>query len=796
MPYIGSSVPGLLDAQLVAGRGQYTADVSLPEMGYMAVVRSPYAHARIVSIDAREAINHPQVRKVVTGEDIKKLTAPIPHAIDPRAFGGKGTDVYCLTLDRVRYVGEPVAALVADNKYAAAEALDLIQVEYQELPVVVDAEKALAASTPFLYPEWGTNEMLHVHFRGGNVDQAFAEADYVLEDTVRVHRHTGTPLEPRAYVAAYDRRDGSLTLWASTQNPHPLRTTLAQTLRLQEGNIRVIQPQVGGGFGLKAPTFQEEPLICLLAMLTGRPVKWIEERNEHLMACGHAREQVHHFAVAFRQDGKVIGLKDRIVADIGALSTLVGWGMAFVTSFVIPGPYKIPHCETDLSIVVTNKCPWNAYRGFGKENAAFLMDRVMDRVASHLGMDRAEVRTKNFVSPEEFPYTQVSGATLDSGNYAEALKTALSRAGYEHFAEEQQKLREQGRYLGIGVSFELTPEGGCIPDSLFSGYDTATVRVSPSGQVTVLTGVTSPGSGNETAIAQIVADELGVKIEDIKVIQGDTTICPYGLGNYSSRSILIGGSAALTAAREVHYKVVRVAASMLETPPEELECEQGRIRVRGKPDREVAFNEVARYIYRRAYDSHVLDMEPGLESTRYFRMPNIHHLPDEYGRINAYPSYPYAACVAIVEVDPATGVVTPLRYVAVHDCGVMINPLLVEGQFHGGVAQGLGGVLYEQLSYDENGQLLTGTFMDYTLPTAVEIPSVELYHQVTPSPFTPLGTKGAGESGVAGPFGAIVSAVEDALSPFAIKIRETPLTPQRVWRLIQEAKAAREKSNP
>jgi len=793
VPYIGSSVPGLLDPQLVAGRGQYTADVSLPGMGYMAIVRSLYAHARIVSIDVREAANHPKVRRVVTGEDIKKLTNPIPHGIDPRALGGKGTDVYCLALDRVRYVGEPVAALVADDQYAAAEALDLIQVEYEELPVVVDAEKALAANTPFLYPEWETNEMLHVHFQGGEINTAFAEADYVLEDTVRVHRHTGAPLEPRAYVAAYDRREGSLTLWASTQNPHPLRTTLAQTLKLQEGNIRVIQPQVGGGFGLKTSPFQEEPLICLLAMLTGKPVKWIEERNEHLMVCGHAREQVHYFAVAFRQDGKVIGLKDRIIADVGALSTLIGWGMAFVTAFVIPGPYKILHCEVDLSIVVTNKCPWNAYRGFGKENATFLMDRVMDRVAAHLGMDQAEVRAKNFVPPQEFPYTQISGATLDSGNYAEALQTVLTKAGYESFAEEQKKLRKQGRYVGIGISFELTPEGGCIPDSFFSGYDTSTVRVSPTGQVTVLTGVTSPGSGNETGIAQIVADELGVKLDDVKVIQGDTTICPYGLGNYSSRSILIGGSAALSAAREVRYKVVRVAAGMLETPPEELECEQGRIWVKGKPDKEVAFNDVARYIYRRAYDSYALDMEPGLESTRYFRMPNIHHLPDEYGRINAYPSYPYAACVAIVEVDLATGVVTPLRYVAVHDCGVVINPLLVEGQFQGSVAQGIGGVLYEQLSYDENGQLLTGTFMDYTLPTAVEVPTVELYHQVTPSPFTPLGTKGAGESGISSPFGALVSAVEDALSPLAIQIRETPLTPQRVWRLIQEAK---EKGKP
>ena len=365
---------------------------------------------------------------------------------------------------------------------------------------------------------------------------------------------------------------------------------------------------------------------------------------------------------------------------------------------------------------------------------------------------------------------------------------ALEKAGYAAFREEQERLRAQGRFVGIGIGFELTPEGACIPDSFIGAYDGATVRVNPSGEVTVLTGVTSPGSGNETGIAQIVADELGVRLEDVRVIQGDTDLCPYGLGNWSSRSTMIGGSASQAAAREVREKIVKAASGMLEVAQGDVQCEGGRIRVKGAPGREMALAEVARYIYRSSFGPHAVDLEPSLESTRYFRMGNICHTPDELGRINTYPTYPYAAVVAVVEVDPETGAVKVLRYVAVHDCGVVINPLLVEAQYHGGVAQGIGGVLYEQLSYDENGQLLTGTFMDYTLPTATEVPAMEVYHQETPSPFNPLGVKGAGESGITGPLGAVVGAVEDALSPLGVKIRETPLTPNRVWRLIQEAK--------
>jgi carbon-monoxide dehydrogenase large subunit len=791
MAYIGKPVPGKTAPVLVAGKGQFAADVSLPDMGFMAVLRSPTAHARIVSIDAEATRHLPGVRLVVSGKDVQEHTNPIPHLIDPRGLGAHSTDVYCLAIDRVRYVGEPVAAVVADNRYTAAEALDLIQVEYEDLSPVVDPEKALEPAAPLVYPEWKTNRMLYLNFHGGDVQGAFARAAYTLKDTVHIRRHTANPLEPRAYVAAFDPIQGFLTLWASTQTPHILRTLLAQTLKMTEENIRVIQPYVGGGFGIKMSTHYEEPLICLLARLTDKPVKWVEERVEHLQTAGHGRDQIHHFEVAFEKDGTIVGFRNRIIADAGVLTPLVGWGMPFVTAFSLPGAYKIPNCDIDLSIVVTNKGPLNAYRGFGKESSSFVMDRAMDAVARKLSMDRAEVRRKNFIRPEEFPFVQITGMRADSGNYAGALNMALEKAGYANFRAEQEQARKQGRYLGLGIGFELTPEGGCIPNSFAAAYDSATVRMGPTGTVTVLSGVTSPGSGNETGIAQIVADRLGVSVDDVKVIQGDTLICPYGLGNWSSRSLTMGGAAAYLAATDLREKLLKVAGNMLETAPTDLDLADGKVFIKQAPQRSLALIEVCRVIYRQAFTRAALDIEPGLESTRYYRAQNISHIPDDQGRINTYPTYPYAAAVVIVEVDVETGTVTPLRYVLVHDCGTVINPLLVEGQALGGTVQGIGGALYEELAYDENGQLLTGTFMDYTMPTAKEVPPIEVYHQETPSPFTPLGTKGAGESAISAPFGALVSAVEDALAPFGVVITETPLTPHRVWRWIQEAKARR-----
>lgn len=605
---------------------------------------------------------------------------------------------------------------------------------------------------------------------------------------VRQHRYTGAAIEPRAYLAEHDPYSGILTYWASTQNPHPTRVFLSETLGIEESSIRVIQPNVGGGFGLKIPTFQEEPLVAYLARELERPVKFVSERTEDLLVGGHARDMRLSYEVAFKKDGRITGFRARVLADVGAPSALCGWGMSFVCAYSIPTVYKIENAKVSLFSVVTNKCPWNAYRGYGKEGASFLMDRVLDDVTRKTGLDRVEVRKRNFIQPDEFPYSQVSGAMLDSGNYEAAMDKVLEMIDYEGFPRLQEEARKEGRYIGLGIGQELTPEGCSMPRStLLGGYDGATVRVNPSGQVTVLTGVTSPGCGNETSIAQIAAETLGVDFDKVRVVQGDTETCPYGLGNYSSRSIIMGGSAVHVAAQELREKMLKVASKMLEVSPEEVEVEDGRFFPKGAPSRYVAFKEVASTVYRDCHGVAAFDVEPGLESTRYFQHPNVYHQPETQGRFSSYPSWPNQAVAMIVEVDPETGRFKILRYCAVHDSGVVINPLLAEANLHGGFVQGIGGAVYEHLVYDEAGQLLTTSFMDYTCPTAVDVPAFEVGHQETPSPFTPLGTKGVGESGVTGPLGGLCSAIENALPHLDLRLTDLPLTPNAVWTAIQRA---------
>lgn len=771
----------------MTGKGKFVADVYLPGMLHAAILRSPYAYAKINSINTKKASRHPGVVAVVTGIEAAKLSKPIPFMYSPTGFGSKTADVYGLATDRARYVGEPVAAVVAVNKLVAYEALELVEVDYTPLTPVVDAERALEPGSPLVYEPWGDNLLLKMSFRGGDVDRAFKEADYVIKDSLKSHRYTGVPIEPRAYVADYDRANGKLTLYATTQQPHPLRTTLAAALDIPENNIHVIQPDVGGAFGVKTPPYQEEILLPILAISTGKPVKWVEERRENFLAGGHAREMVHHFEVAFNRDGRVVGLREKMIADTGAPSPLIGWGMAFVGAIHIPGVYKIENVEVESLMVVTNKAPWNAYRGYGKENSNLLMERCMDLVARKLGISPIETRLKNFVQPHEFPFKQVSGQVLDSGDYPKVLNRLLQMSEYDELREERERLRRQGKYVGIGVVFEVAPGGACLPDSYITGYDGTTVRVAPTGKVTVLTGITSPGTGNETMIGQVVADELGTSIGDVSVIQGDTDRCPYGLGNFSDRSTIVGASSAMLAAKDIREKMLKVAASMLEASPEDLDIEESRIFVKGVPSKFLKFADVSQTIYRRPYDC-AIDIEPGLEATRYFRTLNATHIPDEQGRISTYPSYPNMAHLAFVEVDGETGEVKILKYAAVHDCGFVMNPMMVEGQLHGGIVQGIGGALYENLVYDDSGQLLTTTFMDYPIPTSMEVPRIEVANHETKSPFTPYGTKGVGESGPVGAPSVLISAVEDALSSLGVKITELPLTPNKVWELIRDAK--------
>lgn len=781
---VGRSRPGVNNAVLARGRATFVGDIALAGMCHVAVLRSPHASARIRSVDVSAALALAGVIDVVTGAEIRERTNPIPDGWDTASAGAKKVDWYALCADRVRYVGEAVAAVVAEDRHAAHAALGLIDIDYEPYPPVVDALKALQDGAPLVEPDWGDNILIADGFQAGDVDAAFARADGVVAGQVRSQRLAGVPIEPRGIVASWDPAEGVLTYWESTQQPHAVRTFLAQALGVPETTLRVIQPHVGGAFGLKQPTSQEEVLLAYLARKVHRPVRWIEERDESLQVGGHARDTTCTYEAAFDARGRLTGLRVRIVADVGAPTAFLGWGMSFVTMYALPTVYRVRNLDVRLTSVVTNKCPWTPYRGFGKDVATYLMDRIMDRVADQAGLSRTEVRLRNFIPAGEFPYQHASGARLDSGDYAAALRRLLDRVEAADLGAWRAEADRRGTRIGLGVGYELTPEGVAMPGSIMNnGYDGASVRVLPTGEVTVLAGVTSPGTGNETALAQIAADALGCAVDEVSVVQGDTDSCPWGLGNYSSRSIIIGGSAVRAAALALREKLVRVAAGMLGAEAHEVQARQGEFSA---PGASIGFREVVRQVYWHAHEEHAEGVEPGLEVTRYFRIPNILHRGGD-GRDNVYPTWPNGAVAVACEVDPETGVVRVLHYWAVEDAGVIINPLLAEANVHGGIAQGIGSALYERVAYDGAGQPVTGTLMDYTIPTAVEVPGLWVEHQQTPSPFTPLGAKGVGESGLGGVLGALCSAVEDAFPELDLHLCELPLTPDRVWRALREA---------
>lgn len=789
--HVGRRYPSRTNGPLVMGRGSYVADVRPPGgTSFMAVLRSPHAHARIRSIDTSRAESMPGVLAAVTGAEIADRTRPIPQGWDTAAVGAHQVEWYALCVDRVRYVGEAVAAVVAETRYAADLALGHIDVDYEPLPAATDAGAALEPGAPLVEPGWGSNVLVRRDLKTGDVAGALAGAHGIVETEIVTHRGTGVPIETRGLVVSFDRKRETLTLWNSTQNPHPLRVYLSQTLGIPESRIRVIQPQVGGAFVLKQPTFQEEPLIAYLAFKLRRSIRWIESRDENFISIGHAREMTARIEAGYDQRGVVTGLDVQVVADVGAPTSLVGWGMTFAASGLIPGPYRIPNTRVRLTTVVTNKTPWNSYRGFGKDIANLWLERVMDEVARATGLDRGEVRMRNFLRADEFPFAREGGGIIGSGDYHATLRKAMDLAGYAGFEDRRRRERERGRYVGLGIGHELTPEGCAMPGSvMISAYDGATVRVGPTGEVTVLSGITSPGNGNETALAQIAADGLGSRLEDVRVVQGDTVVCPWGLGNYSSRGVIIGGSAVGEAVAELKARLLQVAANMLEVAPEDLEAADGHVSVVGAPRRSVPIADIADEMYRRPYGPATEDVEPGLEVTRYYRAENIYHQPATQGRFNAYPTWPSASAACVVAVDPETGLIEVLDYYLVEDAGTIVNPLLVDANLHGATAQALGGALYEQIGYDESGQIRTATLMDYTIPTAVEMPRVEVEHEANPSPFTPLGTKGAGESGLGCGLSAVVSAVEDALRDHDVRINEIPMTPSRVWSAIRAAES-------
>ena len=781
-PPIGERVRRKETLRFVTGTGRYVDDLLPPDTLHAAFVRSACAHARIKAIDVEAARTMPGVHAVFTGEDIAQK-------IKPLRVGGSSLlreiKLYPLAVDKVRYFGEPLAVVVADNRYLAEDAVEIVSVDYEPLPVVVDPEAAMEPASACVHEDVGSNIVYKYHFATDGIDKVFQQADVVIKERIRSHRITACPIEPRAYLAHFNQQEDSLTMWSATANPHSLRTRIADILSFPESRIRVIAPDVGGSFGIKIQTYQEELLLPFLSRELARPIKWCETRVEHLRNGRHGRDQIHYIEMALKKDGTILGIRDKIIADMGSTYTVDHSIMA--SALYVPGVYQIQNYSVDAFGVSTNKTTHGSLRGIGKADASYVIERLIDIAARELRLDPVEIRIKNFIPAEAFPYRNVTGALYDSGQYHLCLKRALEIAGYEQLRKEQEELRRNGQYRGIGIALVMEPTSSSRIHAT-GGYASCRMRIDPSGATTVFSSMGEQGQGHETTIAQIVASQTGIPFEKIHVIHGDTLPTPYGFGTGSSRSSVVLMPSAWVAAKKMRGKMLGIAARSLGVVPEKLDIANGKVSSKDDPGRSVEIMEIVRTAYGAI---HLLpeNMEPGLETMGYFVNPNIDYTPDEKGRMNTFSSYPYAAIVAVVDVDVETGFIKIIRYCTVHDCGNMINPQIVDTQQQGSIMQGIGAALYEELRYDEEGQLLTSTLMDYRLPSVEEVPEIALEHIITPNPFTPLGAKGAGETGMLGPPPALCNAVEDALSPLGVKIRETPLTPERILDLIEKAKS-------
>lgn len=776
---IGERVMRAEDPRLLTGRSRFVDDIDLPGMLHAAVLRSPVPHAIIRGIDTSAAAAVPGVAAVLTAADLRRLGVG-PMKVTWVQPNQNGLSYPVLAAGRVHYVGEAVAVVAASSRYVAEDALDLIEVDYEPLPAVLDPDKAVEPDAPVLHESWGGNVIVEIANRTGDFDLAARESAVVVGGRIRSHRYMAMPLETRGAVARADRLTGELTLWISNQAPHRVRAHLAEILGWPEHTLRVIVGDVGGGFGLKDHIYAEEVLAAALSIETGKPVKWIEDRREHFFGSVHAREQLHAIELAVTSEGTIRGLRDRIVTDGGAYTSNVGIGPTATTVAMLPGPYRIEHYDVTARAVATNKAPSGAYRGFGQPQAVFAMERMLDRAARQLGIDPAEMRLRNLIRPDEFPYTSASGLTYDSGDYAAALRRALEMIEYPDWRSRQQAWRAEQRYIGIGLAMYIEMTGLASSREMafvgfhLGGYENVSVAVDHQGRVTVATGMVSTGQSHATTMAQLAASTIGVAFEDVTVVQGDTAATPRALaGAIGSRGAVVGGTAVIRAAEKVRAKLLAVAAHMLEANPDDLEVNSGEVFVRGEPDARTTVAAAAQ----QAILAHDLPdgMTPGLEEQHV-------HDPDHL-------TFAYAAHAAVVEVQPRTGKLAFHKYAIVHDCGTMINPAVVEGQMVGGMAQGVGGTIYEDLVYDDEGQLTTASFMDYLLPTVGEIPDVDLDHLEVPAPDVPGGMKGAGEGGAIAPPAVIANAVEDALAPLGIEIDDTPLSPSRVWTLIRAASA-------
>jgi aerobic carbon-monoxide dehydrogenase large subunit len=790
--WFGAPVQRSEDPRLLRGKGTYVDDIDLPNVLQAAVLRSPHAHARILSIDATAARELPGVHLVLTATDLGAVLEPSPLLVPHHALTQSRTQLP-LALDEVHYVGQAVAFVVADSRYIAEDALELIDVEYEPLPVVHSLEVASADAAPLVHADIPGNVAAHFVQTVGDPDATFATAPHVLHETFSIERGSAMPMECRGILARWEAHEALLTCWISTQGPIPIRNGLAAIFHLPEHKVRVIAPDVGGGFGTKIMMFYpEEILTPFAAIQLGRPVKWIEDRREHFISANQERGQLHEVAYAFDDHGVLLAVRDTFQHDTGAY-TPYGIIVPIITACSLPGPYRLQHYYSEFTVLYTNKVPVSPYRGAGRPHAVFVMERIMDRIASELHMDRLAVRSRNFIQPEEFPWDvglvyQDGGPTkYDSGNYQAGLDKLKIMLDYDNFPARQAEARQQGKYLGLGVAYYV--EGTSI-----GPYEGATVRVESDGRVFAATGVTSQGQSHATTFAQIVADQLGVNPQDVLLTEGDTGAFNWGVGSFASRAGTVAGAAMHMAAVKVREKTKQVAAELFEAAPDDIELMDGKVFVKDSPQRSLTLGQVAisanplRYAYGEnarqlmsmklagPRSGPALPVErgtPGLEATEFYSPPHASFASGVHG--------------AIIEVDPTTGMVSFVQYAAVHDCGRLINPMVVEGQVHGGVAQGIGGAFFERLVYNEEGQLINASFMDYLLPTAAEIPAIAVEHVETPSPLSPLGMKGAGEAGVIPVPALFAAAIDDALAPFGVRVLEMPLHPCRVYELLKQA---------
>ncbi len=770
--YSGQPLKRFEDPRLVTGGGSFVDDIVLPDMLYAYVLRSPHAHARIRSIDVSAARNMSGVVAVLTGGDLADEVKVVPtRAISDQAVssapGGmvdelNGREQPVLATDKVCYVGQAVAMVVAQERYLARDAAELIRVGYEPLPPLMDPFEA-ATATP-IHQELGTNMGMRIYREGGDLEGAFAQADRVIQQRYDVQRLAPAPLENRGVLAHYQPQEDLLTVWDSTQEPHQVWRHLAHLLNRPEDRVRVIAPDVGGGFGEKGCLFPEEVSVPYLSLRLGRPIKWVEDRQENMLAF-HGRGHIVDVEAAVKNDGSILGMRVRVVADLGAYFVSSTTAVPLLAGHRIAGPYKIPAMSAEVLGIITNKPPTGAYRGAGGPESAFCMERTVDLIAKDLNLDPVEVRRKNFIPPDAFPHTTPTGLIYDSGDYERGFDRALQLADYSSWRERARQRSPNEPLLGVGLATVVKASGGA--GEMRSEY--AQVRIEPSGQIAAYTGVSPHGQGSETAFAQVVANELGVSPSEVQVLHSDTAILPSGGGTAASRGTVAGASALYVVLQEARQKLSQIASHLLKCPADHIAFEHGRVFNRRNPGQAMTFAQVVSA----ANNEELLPpgVRPGLDFSGRFTLPGN--------------PYAFGAHVVVVEVDRTTGEVKILRYVAVHDCGRIINPMIVEGQIHGGIVQGIGQALTEDMAYSKDGQPLTGSLLDYALPMAEELPDLILDTVETPSPINPLGVKGIGElPTVAAPV-AIANAVMDALSVLGIRHIDTPLTPEKVWRAIQ-----------